>query len=168
MAAWMPSRRRRSRNTFLSKIVMTKVCTRCNQEKPESEFYRNYKTVDKKASQCKKCTYEVHKIWQKAHSEQLAEQALARYHANPEEQRRKSRKYLYGVSQEQYESLLQQQSGVCAICKLECKCHPRLSVDHCHASDKIRGLLCHACNLGLGNFKDSPVLLLEALKYLQQ
>lgn len=43
----------------------------------------------------------------------------------------------------------------------------KLVVDHCHASGKIRGLLCDLCNRGIGHFNDSVELLYKAIKYLE-
>jgi hypothetical protein len=43
----------------------------------------------------------------------------------------------------------------------------RLSVDHCHNTGKIRGILCTKCNTGLGSFKDNIELLMNAIKYLK-
>jgi len=43
-----------------------------------------------------------------------------------------------------------------------------LSVDHNHETNKIRGLLCNHCNIGLGNFKDSTTLLSLAIEYLER
>ena len=72
---------------------------------------------------------------------------------------------LYGVSLEQYEKLLEKQNHVCAICKKPSK--KRLSVDHCHETLQIRGLLCHNCNTGLGHFKDNIERLQTAIEYLK-
>ncbi len=81
----------------------------------------------------------------------------------------------FGISLEQYDNMLQSQKNVCAICKnketlkstgrFEIK---QLSVDHCHSSLKIRGLLCSLCNTSLGGFKDSIELLESAILYLRK
>ena len=81
----------------------------------------------------------------------------------------------YRLSNEDYEALLFSQNGGCAICKTDsCYTHPKsgkpvsLSVDHCHDTGTIRGILCKDCNIGLANFKDEPYLLVRAIKYLSK
>lgn len=54
------------------------------------------------------------------------------------------------------------QGGRCAVCGEEKKLH----VDHCHDTGKVRGMLCFACNTGIGKLKDDPDLLLAAHRYL--
>lgn len=54
------------------------------------------------------------------------------------------------------------QNYACAICKR----HADLVVDHNHVSGEIRGLLCHTCNVGLGQFGDSIARLKAAADYL--
>ena len=55
------------------------------------------------------------------------------------------------------------QGGVCAICD---ETPEKLVLDHDHASGRIRALLCHHCNVGLGHFRDDPVRLSAAITYL--
>jgi hypothetical protein len=80
----------------------------------------------------------------------------------------------YGITLEDYKTLLDAQGGVCAICK---KPEGRigrsglvkmLSVDHNHATGVVRSLLCHGCNCGLGNFAESTELLSRAIPYLEK
>ena len=71
----------------------------------------------------------------------------------------------YGVSKEQYEAMFEAQEGCCAICKR--KTTQPLSVDHDHRTMKPRALLCVTCNFGIGAFRDDPLLLMEALRYLE-
>lgn len=62
-----------------------------------------------------------------------------------------------------YNEMWLKQGGKCAICG---KSEPVLCVDHCHKTQYVRGLLCSNCNSGIGFLKDSPELVLKALKYL--
>lgn len=71
----------------------------------------------------------------------------------------------YGITIEQYNLMLAAQNGVCAICKQPEK-NKNLSVDHNHATGKVRALLCEHCNRGLGHFKDNPILCSAAATYL--
>jgi hypothetical protein len=77
-------------------------------------------------------------------------------------------KRTYGLSKDEFDAMLAEQNGKCAICKAEAPAHhkKRLNVDHCHTTGMIRGLLCDACNRGLGLFKDNPELLHKAIQYL--
>jgi len=73
----------------------------------------------------------------------------------------------YGVPPETIVQLLNAQNFSCAICKRHRDDLKKdLAVDHCHKTNKIRGLLCQECNLGLGKFKDSPESLTRAVQYL--
>ena len=71
----------------------------------------------------------------------------------------------YGLTAAQYWEMYERQMGCCAICGSSEK--KRMAVDHCHKSGAVRGLLCVACNLGLGNFRDSPAYLSTAISYLK-
>ena len=70
----------------------------------------------------------------------------------------------YGLSLQDYRAMRERQGNVCGICKTPGK---PLCVDHCHATGKVRGLLCRDCNLGLGNYKDNPVFTRAATAYLE-
>ena len=82
------------------------------------------------------------------------------------------RKRRFGITPERYADLFRSQNGACAICK-----NPEtatrlgkvkaLSVDHCHKSGAIRGLLCSDCNTGIGKLKDDPTILRSAIQYLE-
>lgn len=71
-----------------------------------------------------------------------------------------------GLTEEQYETMLTEQKGRCAICGMEPS--GRLHVDHDHDAGTARGLLCTNCNPGLGFFRDDPVLLRRAAEYLEE
>lgn len=84
--------------------------------------------------------------------------------------KRKDQLHRVTVPKVQYEVLFELQGGRCAICNTPSGSNNRgdkLSVDHCHTSHQIRGLLCHKCNTALGLFKDDEDRLRAALSYLQ-
>lgn len=72
----------------------------------------------------------------------------------------------YGITLKQYDMMFDDQNGVCWICGKPPIGQP-LSVDHCHKTGVVRGLLCHTCNRGLGYYKDNPDWLERAAQYLR-
>lgn len=71
----------------------------------------------------------------------------------------------YGVTLEQFNTMVLEQDNKCYICNNEFIDSPHL--DHCHKNDKVRKLLCGNCNKGLGLFKDNPEILRKAAIYLE-
>lgn len=69
----------------------------------------------------------------------------------------------WGLTKELYEQYVRK--GNCHICGSNM---PLMAVDHCHKSEKPRGVLCRGCNTGLGCFKDNPLLLEAAAAYLRK
>lgn len=76
----------------------------------------------------------------------------------------------YGLTVEQYEELVCRQHGKCAICDVDAGGlqYGVLHIDHDHITQKVRGLLCHDCNRGIGIFKDNVKLLKNAAAYLEK
>lgn len=149
-----------------------KTCTRCKERKPLSDFYLIMKHGKKvPASRCKACMIKIACDWNKNNPHRTNQAARRRYRENPEKESKRllsnRLNMLYGISLEQYNSMLVSQGGVCVICGNP-PTKGRLHIDHCHAGSGIRGLLCNNCNLGLGNFKDNPHLLLKAKIYLEE
>lgn len=78
----------------------------------------------------------------------------------------------YGLNEKSFNELLTRQNNVCAVClKAETKKHQNgkvtnLSIDHCHTTGKVRGLLCSKCNFAIGHLDDNPYLCERAMKYL--
>ena len=124
--------------------------------------------------------------WQAANPEKMKEYAKKFKEAHPDYYKRckyklstknwymknravidaRMRKIKYGITESEYQGMILSQLGLCAICR-----DPftrRIHVDHCHKSKLVRGLLCHNCNLGIGNFKDSIDRLVSAISYLSK
>lgn len=118
------------------------------------------------------------KAWREAHPE-LKKQRSREWQAKKREQMRadgtwkehvraENLKKLFGITIADYERMLVEQNGVCAICCRKCKTGKRLAVDHDHATGEVRGLLCTNCNQGLGKYRDDPLLLRTAASYLER
>jgi len=71
----------------------------------------------------------------------------------------------FNLTAEQFNKLLEEQGGVCAICR-QPPARRALCIDHDHKTGRVRGLLCGVCNMGLGNFGDSWERLVAGIKYL--
>lgn len=97
--------------------------------------------------------------------EERYEKVKARQELNKDKIRANIRQRKYGISSKEWEKLFELQEGKCAIC--EKTLTTAAATDHCHKTNKIRGLLCNNCNTGLGMFKDDLKLLEQAVQYLK-
>jgi hypothetical protein len=153
----------------MSVVALQKACTVCGLQKPYTDYFT--KTNGRLFSECKVCANA---------------RSLAGYHRNKERYRARDKKNAavvqpsgltkrqewalrsrYGLEASTYMTMYKQQGGKCACCEgpLDLKA---ANVDHDHATEKVRGLLCSDCNVMLGRAKDSVEVLRRAIKYLKR
>ncbi len=143
--------RQRMRESALSR-GQWKSCPECG-ESDRQKFYLD-KNGNKSNARCKEC----HKAYCKKN-----------WHSKTREQKQASRvRAMYGIEPEQYLKMYNDQKGCCAICGEEPSTQRGLHLDHCHETGKVRGLLCHGCNVGIGSLRDDPDILKKALDYLKE
>jgi len=70
----------------------------------------------------------------------------------------------HAIPVEQYRAIVVEAGNHCQICKQETTLH----LDHCHATGKLRGMLCVRCNTGLGTLQDDPDILRAAITYVER
>ncbi len=128
-------------------------------------YYRKYNSSPKKLAYRRKRRQrpEVRAAEREYEQRPEVRAAKRKYNQSPKG-RAAQRKYRYGLPPSEYLFLLRKQKS-CAICRKKFTGTPH--VDHNHKTNKVRKLLCSACNFGLGLFRDSPALLISATKYLQ-
>lgn len=133
-------------------------CPKCGEMKPREDYYG----VRKRSGWCRVCSraksaayYAANKERQKAKHREWVAANKARVAAH-------KAKSAYGIPLDEFEQLMRE--GKCAICGSP----ERLRIDHCHVSERVRGVLCDSCNKGLGFFKDDPRRLRAALRYLKR
>jgi hypothetical protein len=92
-----------------------------------------------------------------------------RYHANKSEYRWRMVKIKYGITEQDFNEMLEEQKFSCALCEkpFTSMKNNDLHIDHCHETNKVRGLLCMKCNVGLGMLGDNEEGLLRALSYVK-
>jgi hypothetical protein len=65
-----------------------------------------------------------------------------------------------------YDTMLEKQHGVCAICKRPPVEGKYLYIDHDHTTGKVRGLLCPSCNHAVGILENDPSIVQKITEYL--
>jgi len=143
----------------------TRICTKCREEFPATNKYF-YKRSGKLASECKDCSIKRSILWRDKNKRKFLDNCKAyraRNHGRLKESRR-SRGLVnkYGITQLEYDDMLIAQNGVCGICMG--KSDKQLAVDHDHKTGRIRGLLCHKCNMSLGVLEDKLEMVVDYLK----
>jgi Autographiviridae endonuclease VII len=111
--------------------------------------------------------------YRERHREQIRARAREKLSSDPEFRERERarrivawRRSAYGLSLEDYERMVTEQNGLCLICRR--KARRGLCVDHCHATRKVRGLLCDKCNTALGLLDDDADRLRKAGAYVDR
>ena len=166
----------------------TKQCSKCKQDLPVSEFWKDKHKADGLRSACRACNknnpeymrkyYRKNKDgsireWRDANKEVLSERAREWQRANPErykELQRRSHLKKYGLTPESYDAMLEAQDGGCRVCGAP----SNLQIDHDHGccpgkescGKCVRGILCGPCNTVLGMVNDNPARLSSLIKYL--
>lgn len=148
--------------------ILTKRCSRCLTVKPRLDFYKARKNGPDHVvmSRCKDCLRK--DPLEKERHRKKALRATAsgkkrKFYAHSYQAPKK-----YGLTLEQYEDLMA--TSKCEICGKEetRKSRKSLSIDHCHKTLRVRGVLCSRCNLGIGYLQDDPELLENAASYLRK
>jgi len=141
-------KRRAERNGRKRKYGVAKVCSVCKKLLPVTNFVKSGSNRDGWQNLCKRCKHE-----------RDASSIMKRN---------------FDIVLSDYNKLLEQQDGLCAICRNpETRKHQfgtvkRLAVDHNHDNGKVRGLLCSACNTSLGLIKESQKTLSNMIDYLRK
>lgn len=156
-----------------------KQCSRCSQILELTEYYkRSDAHGDGLQSTCKTCMKECKKSYRNDPEKRKREnEGRKKWRKNNPEwiskiDRKGNLKRLFGMTVEEFATLSKKQNDVCAICNkperavLNGKIK-NLSVDHCHKTGKIRGLLCCACNRAIGMLSEDANLCLAAATYLK-
>src|SRR3974390_2536713 len=102
--------------------------------------------------------------YHEANRDRILQRRRARYSSAT--QRRHHLKHKYGITPEEQGILFASQNFKCATCgSYDPKRKTGWHVDHCHATKKVRGVLCHGCNTALGLVRDDPTVLRALAEY---
>lgn len=176
------------------KTLVRSTCSKCNALIPENDT-RKYRTWCKECSAKSSSEWrmknredilEKSRKWYENNKEKRTKQINEYYiknkeylitaskkwsEANKDRIRKNSERHRIkrmGISEEEYMKMFLLQNGKCAICEIHQKDIPKnFSIDHCHETGEVRGLLCNNCNAGIGFLKDDVELVKSAVKYLE-
>lgn len=136
-----------------------RICTGCENWKPWDQFGLRSNGKNGRQSKCLPCKAAA--VRERRASDREG------YNAKERERDRVTRRHIrrkYGLTGDEYDAMVEDQEGRCAICRQLPK---RLVVDHCHVTGNVRGLLCDRCNIGL-HVLEHPDLLSQCNGYLEQ
>jgi Recombination endonuclease VII len=165
-------------------------CSKCEQLLPLEEFAQSKRSLNGLSGRCKACGARLGAAWrqEKSQDEEYRKRAAERsvvYRAAwraANEGETVSRYYKknnlkpYGLTLERFDAMVAERRNRCDICKKRFKDKRDIHIDHDHSccpgkrscGECIRGLLCSACNNGLGRFRDNPAVLRRAARYIER
>jgi hypothetical protein len=143
-------------------------CTKCLETKSEEFFRKDLRKKNNKRSNCKQCELKADTRY-KDNSEKEKQRVQTWRKTQGNDLKNTYRKWAlkknYNLTLEEYNLKLQEQNGVCAICKTPPN-KKQLAVDHCHKTGKIRKLLCANCNTALGLLYDDINIITSLRNYI--
>lgn len=164
---------------------MMKRCTKCHKDRGV-KFYKNRAKLGGLDAWCTTCrkayfnAYQKHRYNTEAAYRAAHTECQRRYYQRNKPRLQKKLREAYRqhirydqlfkkfrVDQNMYTQILNEQGGVCAICKKTNSTNRALAVDHDHSTNQVRGLLCSNCNMGIGMFGEDPTRLRDAATYLR-
>ncbi len=133
-------------------MALVKKCRTCKTTKTVSDFAKNPTGIQGVRGTCKDC--------------------------RPKDTRLTIRgrnvRYKYGIELDEFVGMYEDQGGQCVICSIDVDLYAPedrkanvAHVDHCHTTGKIRALLCHQCNVGIGAFREDIEVLENAIQYIK-
>lgn len=152
-------------------------CKRCCKSFPVEEFTTE---KGKRSNKCKECRAKAATYMREYYEKNRTKMKvcmLETYRRRMASDSDSIRKYQllanyrikYGLSQQDYEQLLDNQEGKCAICRDSLVPYSRFAcVDHNHATGFVRGILCPRCNAGIGLLREDRDVMLRAIEYLSE
>jgi hypothetical protein len=154
-------------------------CLLCKVDKDRSEFYRQPRRKDGLFPYCKSCSNSKSAQWRRDNpdaSKAIATRGRDRHRITSKAWKMK---YFYGITRDQYESMLAAQDGKCAIetcgreivnafSALRVPLRQIACIDHDHVSGKVRALLCHRCNYVVGCAEKHPDIITSAQAYIRR
>lgn len=170
--------------------MATKVCSRCKADKDTCEFNAKSGRPGKFQSFCKCCSKEYRRKYRAENADKIRDGKARWYTENKEAALLSCKRYYednkadwrykcwasklkreFGICDQQYNVMLAEQGGVCAICKqpetiFDNGIRRRLAVDHNHTTKQNRKLLCQRCNTVIGRCKENVSLLSSMIDYL--
>jgi hypothetical protein len=124
-------------------------CRDCGLEKDPDDFPRNRAAKSGRRASCKTC----HNARTRA--------TVKRLYGNSRHYHLKQR---FGIGAAEVDAMIAAQGGLCGLCRQK----PAVHVDHDHKTGKVRAILCEPCNGGLGQFRDDPQTIRNAIEYLKK
>jgi len=154
------------------KYVSSYGCVKCTLSRNSSEYIKQYSKTERAQKRIKEYGLMRTKSGdaaaaQRKYYKSNREKVKEYYHNNKEKWLESALKSKYNISLDDYYRLLERQDYACAICNSPIEAGNKSAhIDHCHSSGKVRGVLCHGCNTGIGLLKEDISIMKKAIDYL--
>lgn len=158
-----------------------KLCRKCGLFKCLDQFGLDKNKADGLRTHCKECNSREYKKWYYKDTERSKLVSKEWRDKNQDKRKEMWNKYrtrdkelkllkMYGITFDQYLLMLESQAFQCKIClvDLETISPKHIHVDHCHTTNKVRGILCNLCNTSIGMAREDIEILENMIKYLKE